>query len=244
MKVHLVIQREFNFFKKRYIKITVAALISPLLYLIAFGWGLGKSVTLNSRPYMDFVLPGIIALTGMYTSYSAIALRVNTMRVHEHSFEYFLVAPIRITDLVFGHLVAGMFRGMYAVILIIISTMLFGIPIPITPAFIGICILNTAVFASLGYFAAVTIDNHYDMNNFSSFVITPMVFLCSTFFSLESLPGILRQSISYLPLSQVSNSLRCIVYGSPVSPFSYLILTSYLLVFIIAGMKMSKKDMV
>ena len=243
MKVLLILGREFLFFRKRWLQVTSAALVSPVLYCVAFGWGLGRHVEMHGRPYMDFVLPGIIALTGMYASYNAVAMRVNTARVHEHSFEYYLVAPIRIIELVLGYMLAGMLRGMYAILLVIGVIAATGLRIPFNTSFLLICIFNTAAFASLGYVAALLIDNHYDMNNFSSYVITPMAFLCGTFFSLDALPPIARAFVRVLPLSQASSGLRSVAYGIPVSFTVYLCLIFFIVACVILGCAVSRKDM-
>ena len=242
-KIVLIVKREFLFFRKRWLQVTSAALVSPILYVVAFGWGLGRHVEMHGRPYMDFVLPGIIALTGMYASYSAVAMRVNTARVHEHSFEYYLVAPVRIIELVLGYTLAGMLRGIYAVALVIGVMVAAGLHVPVNGSFLFICLLNTAAFAALGYVAAVLIDNHYDMNNFSSYVITPMVFLCGTFFSLNALPRVIRTFVWVLPLSQVSNGLRAVTYGNAVTFSTYFILSSFIAVCLLLGCVLSRKEM-
>ena len=75
---------EFRFEWK---KITASALVSPLLYLIALGWGLGSASAVTERPYIDFLVPGILALTTMNTSFSAVAQPLNVQRLFEHSFD-------------------------------------------------------------------------------------------------------------------------------------------------------------
>ena len=72
-------------FKFEWKKITIAALISPLLYMIALGWGLGATSSVTDRPYIDFLVPGIIALTTMNTSFSAVAQPLNVQRIFEHN---------------------------------------------------------------------------------------------------------------------------------------------------------------
>ena len=80
-------------FKFEWIKITTAALISPLLYMIALGWGLGATSSVTDRPYIDFLVPGIIALTTMNTSLSAVAQPLNVQRIFERSFDQLIISP-------------------------------------------------------------------------------------------------------------------------------------------------------
>jgi ABC-2 type transporter. len=46
------------------------------------------------------------------------------------------------------------------------------------------------------------------MGKFTSFIITPMAFLCGTFFPLEKMPFILKNFIWLLPLTHTSLGLR------------------------------------
>jgi hypothetical protein len=55
--------------KRRWPRYLLTTLMSPLLYLVAFGWGLGRGIDMNGTSYLDFVIPGIIALTAMTTSF-------------------------------------------------------------------------------------------------------------------------------------------------------------------------------
>ena len=46
-------------FKFDWVKITTSGMISPLLYMIALGWGLGSTKSVSDRPYIDFLIPGM-----------------------------------------------------------------------------------------------------------------------------------------------------------------------------------------
>ena len=146
MEITTVLWREFIFFKRRFFKITASALINPLLYLIAFGWGLGRDIQIEGATYMHFVIPGIIALTTMNTSFSAISTRINISKIHEKSFEFYLTSR-KYVSVNYGHVIAGALRGMYAAFLILIISCVFGIHIRINLAFILICFLTA--FSSL-----------------------------------------------------------------------------------------------
>ena len=63
--------------KRRWPRYLVTTLISPILYLVAFGWGLGRGIDLNGTSYLEFVIPGIIALTAMNASFNGAGTRLN-----------------------------------------------------------------------------------------------------------------------------------------------------------------------
>jgi ABC-2 type transport system permease protein len=59
---------DLRFLSRNWAKTLATTLIAPVLYLLAFGYGLGRGVTIEGYSYLDFVIPGIIALTAMTTS--------------------------------------------------------------------------------------------------------------------------------------------------------------------------------
>ena len=70
--------------------------------------------------------------------------------------------------------------------------------------------LNCLVFSAVGFIAGIVINSHQEMNRFSSFIITPMSFLCGTFFSLDKMPAIIKNFILVLPLTHTSIALRSV----------------------------------
>ena len=184
-----ILWQEYVLFKRKFWTITLAAMVSPILYLIAFGWGIGGSVTVEGKSYINFIIPGIIALTTMTVIHS-----------HQCSSYYFSYA--------IGKIVAGALMGMYSALLIITLSLIAGTGISISPYFILIIILNCLTFSAIGFTVGIFINSHTEMSKFSSFVITPMSFLCGTFFSLDKMPQVIKIIIWMLPLTHTSLGLR------------------------------------
>ncbi len=243
MEIMTILWREFIFFKRRFLRITLSAVVSPLLYLIAFGWGLGSQINYEGHSYMYFIIPGIIALTTMNTSFSATSIRINISKLHEKSFEYYLTSPVNMYMLTLGFVINGALRGLYAASLILIVAYLFGVKLKITLAFIIICILNSLLFAAFGYFASMVIDSHYEMNRFTTFVMLPMTFLCGTFFSLDKTPILVKNLIYLLPLTHASQGLRAVALEGNVQITSFIVLILYTVIFYFCGVAASFREM-
>lgn len=220
---------EFRFEWK---KITAAAMVSPILYMIALGWGLGSMTTVTDRPYIDFLVPGLIAMCTMNNSFSAVATSLNVQRIFEHSFEQVIVSPTSLPQYVIGQSVGGALRGMYSGILVLLIALPFGIGIRVSPMFFLVMFLNGLVFGALGVLAAILAKTHADVGRFSTFVITPMTFLCNTIFPMDRIPGAIQMVIGALPLTHASSQLRSIAYGEAPSVVSLLVLAVYAVVFI------------
>jgi Nod factor-specific ABC transporter NodJ protein len=222
-------------FKFEWKKITASALVSPMLYMIALGWGLGSTSSVTDRPYIDFLVPGIIALSTMNNSFSAVGQPLNVQRLFERSFDQIIISPTPMPAYIFGQMLGGALRGMYSGLLILLLSIPFGASIQLSPAFFLVMLLNGMTFAALGILSAIVASSHGDIARFSTFFILPMTFLCNTFFPLERVPDFIQVLISILPLTHASSSLRAMAYGSAPNPLSLAILAIYATVFMIVA---------
>ena len=114
--------------KRRGPRYLITTLVSPLLYLVAFGWGLGRGMSLNGTSYLEFVIPGIIALTAMTTSFNGAGTRLNVDRLYFKSFDECLMAPIGLTSLLMGKALIGVVRGLMSSVAFLIVAMLIAPP--------------------------------------------------------------------------------------------------------------------
>ncbi|NLI12548.1 ABC transporter permease [Pelotomaculum propionicicum] len=232
-----VLWREYLFFKRRWWTITTGSMVAPLLYLVAFGWGLGKTVNLGGVAYIDFIVPGVIALSTMNASFNAVATPLSIARLYDKTLEEYLVAPITVYSLTAGKILAGAARGLYAAAIILVISLLFGANFNFNSWFVTVLCLNCLVFSSLGYLAALKIKSHPDMTRFNNFVITPMIFVCGTFFSVDRLPFPFSQIIKLLPLTPASQGLRAVATGGELPWLSLAVQLGYLAVFIFWGIR-------
>jgi len=220
-------------FKYEWLKITAAAMVSPLLYMIALGWGLGSMTSMDNIRYIDFLVPGLIAMSTMNNSFSSVATALNTQRIFEHSFEQIIISPTSLGQYVIGQSIGGSLRGIYSGILVLLIALPFGVSLKLSPIFFLVMFLNGLAFGALGVLAAILSVTHSDVGRFSTFIIAPMTFLCNTLFPLDKIPRVIQVLIQLLPLTHASSQLRSISYGQPASLFSILVLTAYSVVFIL-----------
>jgi ABC-type multidrug transport system permease subunit len=95
--------------------------------------------------------------------------------------------------------------------------------------------LNCAVFSALGLVAAMMMNSHEEMGNFNTYVLTPMSFLCATFFTPDHLPALLRWVIEILPLTHASYALRSAGQHGEMAGFSLGVLVLYLVALLSMG---------
>ena len=204
-------------------------MIAPLMYLVVFGMGI-KTVT-NGQPYLNFLIPGVVALTTMNGSFNAIAQNLNVQRLYEKAFDQVMISPTPLWQFIAGQIIGGSLRGLYAGIVILVLTIPIGTGLVFNGYSVLIMFLNGAVFSTIGVVVSFYARNHTDVPRFSNYIIMPMAYLCNTFFSTEQMPHGLREVISVLPLSQTSAMLRSIAAGEDCGYAGILILGIYLLTF-------------
>jgi len=88
-----VYYRELLILRRRLSRLLASMSVSPLLYLIAFGYAMGNEVRIEGHTYMEFLIPGLTAMSSMTQSF-AIASEINISRFYWHIFEEFQSAPL------------------------------------------------------------------------------------------------------------------------------------------------------
>ncbi|SDE10899.1 ABC transporter permease [Sporomusa acidovorans] len=223
-----VFWRDWIVLQRRLGTFIFSRMITPVLYLVAFGWGVGRSVQVSQGNYLDYIVPGILALNSMNISFNSVASPLNMSRLYHKTLEEYLVAPISSIAFITGKVLAGALRGMISSAIIILLSYAFGAKFQINMLFWLAIILNCLVFSSLGFVAAMLINSHEDMGNFSTYVLLPMSFLCATFFSIDKLPVMVRWVLELLPLTHASHALRAIGSGGEASGMSWLVMLVYI----------------
>lgn len=236
-----VFWREWIVLRRRIGRFILSRMVSPVLYLVAFGWGLGRNIQVNQGSYLDFIVPGIIALNSMNISFTSVGSPLNMSRLYHKTLEEYLIAPIGSVSIVIGKVLAGALRGLISSVLIIALAYAFGAHLNINIWFLLTLVLNCLVFASMALVAAMTMNSHEDMANFNTFFLMPMSFLCATFFVPDHLPTLLNWIIQILPLTHASLALRAIATSGVVPVFSLVIMLGYTIVFIGAGVWLMEK---
>ncbi len=232
MNFYPIFLREMLIFKRRLLRIgyLFSTMITPLLYLVAFGLGLGRSISIEGVAYLMFVVPGICAMSSMTNSYSWIATSISVGRLHFKTFDEYQVSPVTATDIMLGEVLSGMVRGLFASSLILVAGAIFGAGFPANPVFLLVWILNCLIFACFGVISGFWAKSHEDTATFSNFFIMPMAFFCGTFFPIDKLPAFIKGFLYFLPLTHASNCLRASFLGQKVEVISLGIMLIFFVV--------------
>ena len=213
--------------RARLTQIAATGLISPLIYIFAFGLGLGSTIDSSVQPtagasYLEFILPGMVALSSMTISFGGTTFSICGDRLFNKNFEELLLFPVHPLALHLGKMFAGIVRGMMTAASVIIVAILFTGKIGsfFNPLFVLLLMLNCAVFAGVGVIVGLRVKSLETVGLYNNFLIVPMSFLGGTFFDPASLPGLLKLVVYLLPLTYTSTGLRAAAY-LPISEFPW-----------------------
>ena len=226
--VETVFWRDWIVLKKRLIKFILSRMVAPILYLTAFGLGLGRSVQMTSGSYSDFIVPGILALNSMNISFHSV-ISIHAERVYHKSLEEYLLSPISTEAFLIGKILSAVLRSLISSTIIILLAVIFGAKIFLSLSLLIVIILNSIIFAEIGFYAAMRLNTYEEMAQVNTYVLLPMSFMCGTFFATSTLPDGVRFFVNCLPLTHTSQILRSLASGNDFIFTSGLILMIYIL---------------
>ena len=243
MNFYPIIWKEMVLIRKKFWRFLASSLVMPILYLATFGWGLGRGMNMGGGTYLEFILPGIIALSAMNNSFSPVSTSLNISKLYTKTLEEVLVSPVSPWDIALGRTLTGVVRGMFSAIMLMLVGMVSGVHMQLSVSFFVVLVATTFCFGAAGVAAAMVTRTHEDMANFNSFFILPMSFLAGTFFSPDRLPEPFHSAILVYPLTHASLLPRRLASGNDPSPASLLVLAVYTVVFFyLAGLMVKKRE--
>jgi len=235
--------RPLEFFLAQYRRMwhgnVVTSVVSPVVYLLALGVGLGvfvdRSADLpNGVSYLEFVAPGLMAATAMQISSFEASWPVLSAIKWDRQYHAMLATPLRIRDVILGHQAYFAFRLILTATVYFVVIAAFGaVESPLGVLAIPVTVLVGLAFtAPLAAWAAHT-QTEVSFVAIFRFVILPMFLFSGTFFPISSLPAPLEVLAWFTPLWHGVTLCRDLTLGD-VSPVD-LAHVAYLLAFIAVG---------
>ena len=229
--VYSVLWVDLRFLRRHWLRTLATSIVSPILYLVAFGFGLGRGISFGGYDYLDFVIPGIIALTAMTGSFNGAGMKLHVDRIFYKCFDEYLLSPISMFSVAVGKTLIGVVRGLLASVALLAVGIVLSPTLMVSPLFVLVLVTSCFVFSFLGVLVGLLARSHQDMGTFSTLVILPMTFLSGTFFSLSQLPDPVKAVLYVLPLTHSSENLRAAALGQPFPWLSFFALIGFGLVF-------------
>ncbi|WP_249997430.1 ABC transporter permease [Actinoplanes sp. M2I2] len=181
----------------------LSTLVMPLLTVLGFGVGVGAYVSsgVDGVPYLDWIVPGLIASTALQAAVGEATWPV--LSYFEWIKVYFAqaAAPLRVVDILGGHLAFMLFRVLVTSTAFLAVAAAFGTLhswwAPLT--LVVSLVVGLAVAApTVAYAAGITSDSYLII--LMRFAVLPMSLFSGVFFPVESLPEVLRWVAYAFPL--------------------------------------------
>lgn len=220
MGILAVWYREFKVFLREKSRI-VGSIVTPVLWLLIFGGGLGSSVSISGLNYQAFIYPGILTQSVLFSS-----VFFGVYIVWDRKIDFLkevLVAPISRTSIFVGKVVGGATDSLLQSLMLLILGWIFGatgvIPgLHLTlVSFFGalfILFIMTTSLVSIGLIVGSQMESPEGFQLISSFLIFPLFFLSGALFPINNLPAWLSPFTFLNPITYGVDALRNVVLGS------------------------------
>ena len=224
-----VFLRNLLVWKKLAIPSLVGNIAEPLIWLVAFGYGMGAlvgQVTLNGQqvPYMLFLASGSICMSAMQAaSFEALYSAFSRMYVQK-TWDGIMNAPVTLDDIVFAETLWAAFKSLFTVSIIMVVMLLLGISHEWTQVLAWPVLLLTGVtFACIAMIFTALAKGYDFFTYYFTLFLTPMMFLSGVFFPRDQLPGWVQVIAQWLPLGAAIDIVRPLFMGQmPAEPWRNL----------------------
>ncbi len=192
----------------------VPPLLEPILYLLAFGAGIGALI--REVPYRGemvgytvFIAPGLLATQVMFQSFFENTYNTFVRMYYQKTFDAMVTTPLTLEDVMAGELLWGASKGTIGCAIMMGAISFFGvIHFPHALVILPFSFLAGLFFAGLALCFTGLVPQ-IDSFNFPTFLLVmPMFLFSGTFFPLDVLPDWARTLASLVPLTHVVNVMR------------------------------------
>ena len=223
---------EMDRFRRTLGQSLLSPVISTSLYFIVFGSVIGSYIqNIDGISYGSYIVPGLLMLTLLTQSISNTSFGIFFPKFNGTIYEI-LAAPISPFEIVLAFVSAGATKTLIVGIVIFITSLFFvdvQVQYPFLMCFLLVLVAFT--FALFGFLIGLMSKDFEQMSIVPSLVITPMVFLGGSLYSLDMLPEFWQMITYFNPVVYLINGLRFSFYG--VSDFNIWISIGLLVLFLI-----------
>jgi lipooligosaccharide transport system permease protein len=236
--------RNFFYFRKTWLVTAFWTVLEPLMYLGAFGYGVGSFINnVEGMAYVDFFFPGLLCSTVLLVSYFESTYTNYTKLTHQKLYASWLLTPLGAKEIILGEILWGATKGFIGSLGVLLVAALFGLVKSwmFLPALIVIFILGF-IFACVGMIFTSFAKNYDSFIFSSSGILIPMTLVSGTYFPIESLYIVLKIIAYIFPLAHAVDIVRGLMTGQLkwifLLQFVYLLVLAYgLLKFAIARLE-------
>ena len=197
----------------------LAPVISTSLYFVVFGAAIGSRIQeVEGVSYAAFIVPGLIMLTVITQSISNASFGVYFPKFIGTFFEL-LSAPISFIEIVIGYVGAAALKALIIGVIILCTAFFFvDFHILHPVAMLAFLVLTTISFALFGFILGIWAGNFEQLQIVPLLIVTPLVFLGGSFYSISMLPPVWQTISMFNPVVYLISGFRWSFYGTADVP--------------------------
>jgi lipooligosaccharide transport system permease protein len=214
-----VFLRNLLVWRKLAIPSLVGNIAEPLMWLIAFGYGLGAlvgEVQLGEEKvrYILFLASGSICMSAMNAAtFEALYSAFSRMHVQK-TWDSIMNAPIALRDVLLAEMLWAAFKSLFSVTAILGVMLALDISrSPLLLLVLPILLLAGITFSCMALIFNALAKGYDFFTYYFTLFLTPMMFLSGVFFPRENLPPLLQAASAWLPLTQAVELVRPLFLG-------------------------------
>jgi lipooligosaccharide transport system permease protein len=209
-----VFLRNLLVWRKLAIPSLVGNIAEPLMWLVAFGYGMGALVGQvrmgdTEVPYLLFLASGSICMSAMNAaSFEALYSAFSRMHVQK-TWDGIMNAPVSLDNVVMAEMLWAGFKSLFTVTAILCVMLALGISH--SPRLLAAWLVLLGVGITFSCIALIfnALAKSYDFfTYYFTLFLTPMMFLSGIFFPRDQLPGPVRIVSDWLPLTNAVELVR------------------------------------
>ena len=188
--------------------------ISTSLYFVVFGSAIGsRMVEIQGVSYAAFIIPGLVMLSLLMESVSNASFGIYFPRFSGTIYEV-LSAPISYIEIIIGYVGAAATKSILLGLLILLTARLFVDYQIMYPLWTLVFLVLTALtFSLLGFIIGIWADGWEKLQIVPAMILTPLVFLGGTFYSIDMLPSVWQTLSLFNPVVYLVSGFRWSFYG-------------------------------
>jgi lipooligosaccharide transport system permease protein len=211
-----VMSREVANFRTYWKGTAFSSILEPIVYLLAFGVGLGATLIdgVEGLSYVEFVGTGMVATAVIFSSALPAMFGTFVKERFQNTYDAILAAPVDPEEVVTAEMLwIGIRAGVFGCFPLLIA-MVFGLDpaagMLLVPIF---CFVTALGWAGFGIAVAASVAKIDQFNYVTTLVITPLFLVAGTFFPIDQLPEGLQVAANFNPLYQLVELVRAAAFG-------------------------------
>ena len=197
----------------------VSPVLSTSLYFVVFGAAIGGSIDrIGGVAYGAFIVPGLIMLTVMTQSIANASFAIHFPKFLGSIYEL-LSAPVGTVEVVAGYVGAAATKSLIIGLVILATSTLF-VPLEVAHpvAMAVILVVVCFAFALFGFIIGIWAQNFEQLQLVPLLIVTPLVFLGGSFYSITMLPPVWQAVSLFNPVVYLVSAFRWSFFGTADVP--------------------------